>query len=133
MKFYIASSLSNKEQVRYLASRLEEKGFLHTYDWTKNENVNTLEKLAAIGEAEKAAVMDANFFILVLPGGFGSHTELGMAIGSGKRIYIYSASNEPFNPEKTTTFYHIDGIGKFIGDFDQFVGHIIKMELAYNA
>ncbi|MET3193842.1 hypothetical protein ABID96_000810 [Bacillus sp. OAE603] len=48
MKFYIASSLSNKEQVRYLASRLKDQGFLHTYDWTKNENVNTIEKLAAI-------------------------------------------------------------------------------------
>jgi len=133
MKFYIASSLRNKERVRHLASCLKEKGFLHTYDWTKNENINTIEKLAVIGEAEKSAVLDADFFILVLPGGFGSHTELGMAIGNGKRIYVYSMSNEPFNPEKTTTFYHIDGINKYIGDFDQFVGHIIKMELAYNA
>lgn len=133
MKFYIASSLSNKEQVRYLASCLKDKGFLHTYDWTKNENVNTIEKLATIGEAEKRAVLNADFFILILPGGFGSHTELGMAIGNGKRIYVYAATNEPFNPEKTTTFYHIDGIDKYIGDFDQFVGRIIKMELAYNA
>ncbi len=133
MKFYIASSLNNKEQVRYLASCLKEKGFLHTYDWTINENVNTIEKLATIGEAEKAAIIDADFFILVLPGGFGSHIELGMAIGSEKRIYVYSTSNEPFNPEKTTTFYHIDGISKNVGDFDQFVGHIIKIELVYNA
>lgn len=133
MKFYIASSLSNKEQVKYLASCLKEKGFLHTYDWTKNENVNTIEKLATIGEAEKTAVLEADFFILVLPGGFGSHTELGMAIGNGKRIYVYSSSNEPFQPEKTTTFYHIDGISKYVGDLDQFVGQIIKLELAYNA
>lgn len=133
MKFYIASSLRNKEQVTYLANHLKEKGFLHTYDWTKNENVNTIEKLAVIGEAEKDAVIDADFFILLLPGGFGSHTELGMAIASKKRIYIYSETDEPFNPEKTTTFYHIEGIVKYIGDFDQFVSHIRSTELLYNA
>lgn len=82
MNFYIASSLANKEKVTYLANLLKEKGFLHTYDWTKNENVDTIEKLAAIGEYEKETVINADFFILLLPGGFGSHTELGMAIAS---------------------------------------------------
>jgi len=50
MKFYIASSLKNIDQVRYVSKRLKNKGFIHTYDWTVNENVTTLEKLKAIGQ-----------------------------------------------------------------------------------
>jgi len=53
-----------------------------------------------------------------------------MAIASGKRIYIYSESETPFLHEKTTTFYHIQGINKFVGDFNQFIEEVISSELA---
>jgi hypothetical protein len=129
LKFYIASSLKNKEKVSILANHLKENGFIHTYEWTLNSNVDTIEKLAQIGEFEKKAVIDSDFFILLLPGGFGSHTELGMATASDKRIYIYTETNDPFNPEKTTTFYHIEGMKKFVGDFEQFIEEVISLEL----
>lgn len=131
MKFYVASSLKNKEKVTILANQLKERGFLQTYDWTKNENVNSIEKLANIGESEKETVQDTDFFILLLPGGAGSHIELGMAIASGKRIYIYSDSNDSFEIEKTTTFYHINGINKFVGDLNQFIKEIVTIESAF--
>ncbi|MET3193843.1 hypothetical protein [Gottfriedia sp. OAE603] len=62
----------------------------------------------------------------------GRKTKMSIRLKNWQQ-YVYSASNDPFNPEKTTTFYHIDGISKYVGDFDQFVGHITKLELAYNA
>ena len=81
MKFYIASSLKNIDQVRYVSKRLKNKGFIHTYDWTVNENVTTLEELKAIGQKEKNAVIEADFVVVLLPAGKGSHIELGIAIG----------------------------------------------------
>lgn len=132
MKFYIASSLNNKQQVTLLSNRLKEEGFTHTYDWTKNGRVVSVEKLSKIGELERNGVMNSDFFILLLPGGLGSHTELGMAIAGGKRIYIYSETIEPFNPEKTTTFYHINGIYKFVGDFEDFIKEILLVENKFN-
>ncbi|WP_438298439.1 group-specific protein [Sporosarcina sp. FA15] len=121
MKFYIASSLKNIDQVRYVSKRLKNKGFIHTYDWTVNENVTTLEKLKAIGQKEKNAVIEADFIVVLLPAGKGSHIELGIAMGNDKKIYLYSPNKEIDNIETTSTFYHLPEIEKCFGTIDELV------------
>ncbi|MFJ7973699.1 nucleoside 2-deoxyribosyltransferase [Psychrobacillus sp. NPDC096389] len=121
MKFYIASSLKNIDQVRYVSKRLINKGFIHTYDWTVNENLTTLKELKAIGQKEKNAVIEADFVIVLLPGGKGSHVELGIAMGNNKKIYLYSPDKEVDNIETTSTFYHLPEIEKCFGTIDELV------------
>lgn len=121
MKFYIASSFKNIEKVRYVSKYLKDKGFIHTYDWTINENVTTLEELKTIGQKEKNAVIEADFVVVLLPAGKGSHIELGIAIGNGKKIYLYSPNNELDNIETTSTFYHLPEVEKCIGTLDKLV------------
>lgn len=90
MKFYIASSFKNIDSVRYVSKKLKEKGYIHTYDWTLNENVTTLEELKVIGQKEKNAVIESDFVVVLLPAGKGSHIELGIAIGNNKKfIFIH--------------------------------------------
>ena len=121
MKFYIASSLKNIDQVRYVSKRLKNKGFIHTYDWTVNDNVTTLEELKAIGQKEKNAVIEADFVVVLLPAGKGSHIELGIAIGNDKQVYLYSPNKEVENIETTSTFYHLTEIEKCFGSIDELV------------
>ncbi|HJF33878.1 MAG TPA: nucleoside 2-deoxyribosyltransferase [Sporosarcina psychrophila] len=121
MKFYIASSFKNIDKVRYVSKRLKNKGFIHTYDWTVNENVTTLEELKAIGQKEKKAVIEADFVVVLLPAGKGSHIELGIALGNGKKIYLYSQNKEIDNIETTSTFYHLPEIEKCFGSTDDLV------------
>jgi nucleoside 2-deoxyribosyltransferase len=128
MKFYIASSFTNKEAVRTLASCLVKEGFTQTYDWTKNDRAATFEELSRIGEEEKYAVMSADFFVMLLPAGKGSHVELGIALGLGKRVYIYSPDDEMNNFETTATFYHLEKVKKFVGTFESFVEQLICSE-----
>ncbi|SEN69434.1 hypothetical protein SAMN04487786_0080 [Paenisporosarcina quisquiliarum] len=121
MKFYIASSFKNIESVRYVSENLKNRGYIHTYDWTVNENVTTLEELKIIGEKEKTAVIEADFVVVILPAGKGSHIELGIAIGNGKNIYLYSPNKEIDNIETTSTFYHLPEIEKCFGTLDELV------------
>ena len=121
MKFYIASSLKNIDQVRYVSKRLIVKGFIHTYDWTVNKNINTLEELKAIGQKEKNAILEADFVVVLLPAGKGSHIELGIAIGNGKKVYLYSENREVDNIETTSTFYHLPEIEKCFGTMDELI------------
>ncbi len=121
MKFYIASSFKNIESVRYVSENLKNRGYIHTYDWTVNENVTTLEELKIIGEKEKTAVIEADFVVVILPAGKGSHIELGIAIGNGKNIYLYSPNKEIDNIETTSTFYHLPEIEKYFGTLDELV------------
>ena len=121
MKFYIASSFKNIESVRYVSENLKNRGYIHTYDWTVNENVTTLEELKIIGEKEKTAVIEADFVVVLLPAGKGSHIELGIAIGNGKNIYLYSPNKEIDNIETTSTFYNLPEIEKCFGTLDELV------------
>ncbi|MGL6220563.1 MAG: nucleoside 2-deoxyribosyltransferase [Lacrimispora sphenoides] len=128
MNFYIASSFKNVEQVREISNELKLKGYIHTYDWTQNEKASSLEKLATIGVKEKEAVMNSDFLVILLPAGKGSHIELGIALGLRKRIYIYSPTNEIYEYDKTSTFYHIEGVNKFVGSFDLFTQYLVEQE-----
>ncbi|MBY6037004.1 group-specific protein [Fictibacillus nanhaiensis] len=132
MKFYIASSLQNIQQVRCVASELTQKGFIHTYDWTQNERVDTLDKLQSIGEAEQQAVKESEFVVVLLPGGKGSHIEFGIALGLNKRLYLYSPNDEIYNPSKSSTFYHVSGVDKFVGTLDEFTTSVLSKESAFN-
>lgn len=107
MNFYVASSLKNKDQVRSVASELKNVGWHHTYDWTQNGRANTLDVLGRIGKLEKEAIADSDVVLILLPGGNGTHIELGLAIAWGKRIFLYSSDEKVMNLGTTSTFYHL--------------------------
>ncbi|ANU13292.1 hypothetical protein B481_2707 [Planococcus halocryophilus Or1] len=121
MKFYVASSFKNKEQVQYVSHELTMKGFVHSYDWTKNERPSTLEALTEIGTKEKDAVMNSDVVIVLLPGGKGSHIELGMAIAAKKKVFLYSPDNEIDDLALTSTFYQLPEVQKVIGTIDDLI------------
>ncbi|WP_459499441.1 nucleoside 2-deoxyribosyltransferase [Bacillus sp. C1] len=119
MNFYIASSFQNKNLVQFVASKLKEMGWHHTYDWTQNERATNREQLQKIGQAERQAIQLADVFLLLLDGGNGSHIELGMAIALEKEIHLYHENN-PLQ----TTFYHLPEVGIFQGDVDRFISYV---------
>ncbi len=125
--YYIASGLENVEEVRKLKKVLDDAGWRHTYDWTVHGAVYSegRDALVQCASDESVGVFEADILVVLLPGGRGTHTELGMAVGrldvavflAGRgilknpldiaRIVIYSADPELFTPnEKTCAFYH---------------------------
>lgn len=129
MKFYIASIYKNSRNVRELSAKLQAKGFIHTYDWAKKERASSYEMLKQIGEVEKEAIANTDFLVILLPAGKGSHIEFGMALARGKRIYLYSPDEESFSFDKTSTFYHVDGVDRFVGDMEDFASYLMIHKL----
>lgn len=117
-KFYVASSFKNIDKVRYVSEKLRNKGYIQTYDWTKNKRATTLENLKTIGQYEKQAVIEADFIVVLLPAGKGSHIEFGIALGQGKRIFLYSLSEEV---ETASTFYHLPEVEICTGTIDDLI------------
>lgn len=108
--YYIASRLENVEQVRRLKAILDGWGWRHTYDWTAAGSVQgDAAAIGMVAEKETRGVREADVFVALLPGGRGTHVELGTAIGeAGCTPYVYSE-----NPDKdfgttreTCAFYH---------------------------
>ncbi len=129
MKFYIASSFRNIDQVGALSAKLQTKGFVQTYDWTQNGRATSCKELQHIGEKEKQAVADSDFLIILLPAGKGSHIEFGIALGLGKRIYICATEKDYFDFSETCTFYHVNGVQRFVGELEDFASHVAEEEI----
>lgn len=112
MKFYIASKLENATRVRELAEILKSWGWKHTYDWTEHGRVLNREALQSVAAEELAGAVRADLVIILLPGGKGTHTELGIALSHKKEIIMHSERLDPFdaNGGETCSFYWLPGI-----------------------
>jgi nucleoside 2-deoxyribosyltransferase len=125
-RFYVASSFKNIDTVRYVSNELKNKGYIQTYDWTQNERASTVEDLKEIGQKERNAVLEADFIIVLLPAGKGSHIEFGIALGQGKRIYLHSQDDEVNKFETTSTFYHLPEVKKCIGTIAELIAAVTE-------
>lgn len=127
MKFYIAASLKNAAAVREYAALLKAHGWQQTYDWTENLKAEeTQTDLAACAAAEKTGVAGADVLLLLLPGGRGAHTELGMALALGKMVFLCAEKQNAFAPPNDVAFYELPEITKLTGTALQNVQAILQ-------
>lgn len=131
MKFYIASKLENAEAVSRVARALKAAGHIHTYDWTVHGSVQDKgeQRIREVAEAEKQGVLDADVVIVILPGGRGTHAELGIALGAGnKEIVICAADNSLFLANTSTcAFYWNMGIHRVVGTEEAWLKTLLKV------
>ncbi len=134
-RFYIASKLENAAQVKQLAEELKSVGWEHTYDWTVHGSVQkeSEKRLAEVAVNGIEGVIKADYTIALLPGGRGTHTELGAAIvGKGwneeSKIIIWAESNEFFlQDEKTCSFYWLPGVIQIVCPFEKLSRYITSL------
>ena len=122
----IASSTDNVECVRRVAEMLQRLGHAVTCDWF-SEKVRKPDgmlkemnhvALATMGINEINGVMNCDICLALMPGGNGTHFELGMAYGMKKKIIIFDPCLSLL--KSTTTFHHtflkLDGKGVTVTD-----------------
>ena len=118
MRFYVGSSFSNIEEVRFMCNELIALGHTHTYDWTQNERAASIDALRSIGEEEVSGIQSADCVVILLPGGKGAHVELGIAIGTNKHVFLYDLGDQMMNMEETRTFYHVNAVQRLERPFN---------------
>ena len=115
---------------------LATQGWEITYDWTLHKSVKSTFKrfkevdLKEIALKEIKGIFDADVVIVLLPGGKGTHTELGMAIAKSKKIIIHSMVPNYFSLcDEIVPFYHQDDICKLTCPFVDLAPKILEWEL----
>jgi nucleoside 2-deoxyribosyltransferase len=108
MNFYIASKLRNAESVKLVSRALADDGHVLTYDWTPHGPVwrEGWERCRQVAVFETEGVKDADVVIVLLPGGFGTHTELGAALALGKPVVMWSAYQSDFDLNADSVAFH---------------------------
>lgn len=124
MKYYVASGVSNAEKVNQAAAALNAAGHERTYDWTGHGDVSKAdpEFKRHVASSELRGVLEAELVVLLLPGRFGTHAELGIAIATygNKRILLWSETSAPFDgTEGFCVFYHHPAVERIVCPFEE--------------
>jgi hypothetical protein len=109
MKYYIATSLSRVTAHNLVRDALMKFGHAICYDWTLHGSVKSVsfERLREVAIYELNAVSEADFVVVLLPGGKGTHLELGFAMGNNKKIFLHNEDSSLFElGPQTNAFYH---------------------------
>lgn len=109
MKYYIASKLENHAEHNRVRDFLNSLGHEITYDWTHHGPVyrSGLDRVREVAELETQGVIDADFVVVLWPGGRGTHVELGIALAARKPVLLIThveAHHEATT--ETCAFYH---------------------------
>jgi len=65
------------------------------------------ERLQDVASLELNGLLEADFVVVLLPGGNGTHLELGFALAKGKKIFLHAEDPSFFElGPQTNAFYH---------------------------
>jgi len=83
---------------------LKNKGWKQTYAWT--DRGGSTPEYAKIAQAELEGVREAEVLIVLLPGGFGTHVEIGAALALGKPVIIHAADRKTLETPYPCVFHY---------------------------
>jgi len=129
MRVYVGSGLENRDRVAMVLEYCVHVGHQITYNWTRHGDVRREgpDVMNYVSTNEVRAVRDAELVLILLPGGKGTHIELGVALGSrgNKRILLWSEDPAVFeDPELTCVFYQHPAIERLCCSFAELFEHI---------
>ncbi len=91
-RFYLATRKDRLDQAAPLLDALRAKGWKRTFAWI-NQDLHNRGEHANIAQAELAGVREADVLIVLLPGGYGTHVEIGAALALEKPIIIHAPAS----------------------------------------
>jgi nucleoside 2-deoxyribosyltransferase len=104
-RFYVSSRKDRSEQANALSEALKARGWERTFVWTDQPGAGP-EARAATAEAELKGVRDADILVVLLPGGFGTHVEIGAALALGKKVLLHSPDRKTLETPYPCVFHY---------------------------
>jgi nucleoside 2-deoxyribosyltransferase len=123
-RFYLATRKDRSEQANALQRELEARGWQRTFIWQALDEKST-NGYAEAAVAELKGVHDADVLIVLLPGGFGTHVEIGAALALGKPVILHAPDAATLASPYPCIFHHHPGVKRIVSrelDADAIVG-----------
>ena len=139
MKFYLASKVTNGPYADQVIKKLEGRGWENTFNWATAPNLRDLipphgylpaayrEQAAVTATKEMEGVRAADVLIALLPGGRGTHIEIGAALVHNKPVILcLEETEEPYMDGKyPCAFYSHPRVTMMIGPWaDEFLDNL---------
>jgi nucleoside 2-deoxyribosyltransferase len=114
-KFYLATRKDRAAQADKLLGALKSRGWERTFTWTGEDKAGANE-YAELALAELAGVREANVLIVLLPGGYGTHVEIGAALALGKPVILHAPDQKTLNNPYPCVFHYHPGVKLLVSE-----------------
>jgi nucleoside 2-deoxyribosyltransferase len=114
-KFYLATRIDRAAQAEKLLEGLESRGWERTFTWTSQE-IARAEEYPELAMAELAGVREADVLIVILPGGRGTHVEIGAALALGKPVILHAPDQKTLDTPYPCVFHYHPGVTLLISE-----------------
>jgi nucleoside 2-deoxyribosyltransferase len=103
--FYLSTQKDRNAEASPLLEALEANGWERTFDWAGRE-ASSESEYADLAVDEIAGIRNADVVIVILPGGRGTHVEIGAALAMGKPIVLHSPNRKVLETPYPCAFHY---------------------------
>ena len=103
--FYLSTRKDRLHEAAQLLDALKANDWKQTFAWIGHDPGNPHE-YATIAQAELKGVSEADVLLVLLPGGFGTHVEIGAALALGKRIILHAPDRKTLETPYPCVFHY---------------------------
>src|SRR5579864_3705034 len=114
-RFYLSTRKDRIAEAVVIMEGLRRHGWEQTFDWADQEQKGPKE-YGDIALAELAGVRDADVLIVLLPGGFGTHVEIGAALALGKPVILHAPDRKTLETPYPCVFHYHPGVKLLISE-----------------
>ncbi len=114
-QFYIATKKDREAQANAISEALKNQGWRRTYTWTAQEP-GAEDQHSKIAQDELSAVRDADVLIVLLPGGFGTHVEIGAALAWNKPVILHAPNHKILKDPYPCVFHYHPNVRIFVSE-----------------
>lgn len=114
-RFYIATRKDRESHANAISEALKAHGWERTFVWTAQDNAS-MDQFAKVAEEELNAIKDADLLIVLLPGGYGTHVEIGAALALGKTVILHSPDRQTLNEPYPCIFHYHPRVKLIVSD-----------------
>ena len=115
-RFYIATRKDRESLANAISQKFEAHGWRRTFVWTAQDGSSSADQYRIVAQSELNAIRDADVLIVLLPGGYGTHVEIGAALVLGKPVIIHSPDHETLNTPYACVFHYHPGVKLIVSD-----------------
>lgn len=113
--FYLATRKDRGEEAAALLDTLQSNGWERTYTWSPQDGSST-DKYREIPLKELEAIGKADVLVVLLPGGYGTHVEIGAALALGKPVVLHSPDRKTLESPYPCVFHYHPSVKVFISE-----------------
>jgi nucleoside 2-deoxyribosyltransferase len=112
--FYLSTRKDRSSQNAALLEVLEQHGWERTYVWGDIDSNS--DQYGEIAEAELKGIRLADVVLVLLPGGFGTHVELGAALALDKPVLLHAPDYKTLETPYVCVFHYHPMVQLIVSD-----------------